>query len=145
MNDNNNMVDYKDVVYKIIGAAMEVHNVLGFGLLEPVYQEALALELNSRGIQCDREVEISTYYKGQLMSKKYKMDMLVDNVIVELKAVESISSEQRMQLFNYMRLTKKPVGLLINFGEEVLHGERYCYDEESNVCYRVDKNMNPVL
>jgi GxxExxY protein len=69
MNDNNNMVDYKDVVYKIIGAAMEVHNVLGFGLLEPVYQEALALELNSRGIQCDREVEISTYYKGQLMSK----------------------------------------------------------------------------
>lgn len=145
MSDNNNMVDYKDVVYKIIGAAMEVHNVLGFGLLEPVYQEALALELNSRGIQCDREVEISAYYKGQLMSKKYKMDMLVDNVIVELKAVESISSEHRMQLFNYMRLTKKPVGLLINFGVEVLHGERYCYDEESNVCYRVDKNMNPVL
>lgn len=144
MNINKSMNDYKNLVYKIIGAAMEVHNELGYGLLEPIYQEALSMELNMRDINNSREVEVDTFYKGRLMNKKYKIDMLVEDVIVELKVVESLSSEHRMQLFNYMRLTKKPVGLLINFGEEVLHGERYCYDEESNVCYRVDKNMIPV-
>ena len=137
--------DYKELVYKIIGAAMEVHNELGYGLLESVYQEALALELNYKGIKCSREVAIVIYYKGQLMEKKFKIDMLVDDIIVELKAVGEIGPEHRMQLFNYMRLTKKPVGLLINFGEDMLHGERYCYDEGSNLCYRVDKDMKPVL
>ena len=78
------------------------------------------------------------------MVKKCRLDMLVNDVIVELKAVVELSSEHRMQLFNYMRLTKKEVGLLINFGERMLHVERYCYDKKTNMCYRVDKNMMPV-
>ena len=109
---------YRDLVYKIIGAAMEVHGVLGYGLLEPVYQEALSRELSIRHIDNVREKEIDIYYRGVKMDKLYKMDLVVDDIIVELKAAESVASEHRAQLFNYLRLTQKPIGILINFGEK---------------------------
>ena len=135
---------YRDLVYKIIGAAMEVHGELGYGLLEPVYQEALSRELSIRHIDNVREKEIDIYYKGVKMDKLYKMDLVVDDIIVELKAVESVASEHRAQLFNYLRLTQKPIGVLINFGEKNLHSERYIYDKDSNECYLVDKYLDPV-
>jgi GxxExxY protein len=135
---------YRDLVYKIIGAAMEVHGELGYGLLEPVYQEALSRELSIRHIDNVREKEIEIYYKGVKMDKFYKMDLVVDDIIVELKAVESVASEHRAQLFNYLRLTQKPIGVLINFGEKNLHSERYIYDKDTNECYLVDKNLDPV-
>lgn len=135
---------YKDSVYKIIGAAMEVHGEIGYGLLEPVYQEALSRELDIRHIDNVREKEIEIYYKGVRMDKFYKMDLVVDDIIVELKAVESVTSEHRAQLFNYLRLTQKPIGVLINFGEKNLHSERYIYDKNTNECYLVDKYLDPV-
>lgn len=135
---------YRDLVYKIIGAAMEVHGELGYGLLEPVYQEALSRELSIRHIDNVREKEIEIYYKGVKMDKFYKMDLVVDDIIVELKAVESVTSEHRVQLFNYLRLTQKPIGILINFGESNLHSERYVFDKESNECYLVDKYLEPI-
>lgn len=135
---------YRDLVYKIIGAAMEVHGEMGHGLLEPVYQEALSRELDIRHIDNVREKEIEIYYKGVKMDKFYKMDLVVDDIIVELKAVESIVPEHRAQLFNYLRLTQKPIGILINFGESNLHSERYIYDKDSNECYLVDKYLDPV-
>ena len=135
---------YRDLVYKIIGAAMEVHGELGYGLLEPVYQEALSRELSIRHIDNVREKEIEIYYKGVKMDKFYKMDLVVDDIIVELKAVESVVPEHRAQLFNYLRLTQKPIGVLINFGEKNLHSERYIYDKDSNECYLVDKYLDPV-
>lgn len=135
---------YRDLVYKIIGAAMEVHGELGYGLLEPVYQEALSRELGIRHIDNVREKEIDIYYKGVKMDKFYKMDLVVDDIIVELKAVESVTSEHRAQLFNYLRLTQKPIGILINFGEKNLHSERYIYDKDTNECYLVDKYLDPV-
>lgn len=135
---------YRDLVYKIIGAAMEVHGELGYGLLEPVYQEALSRELGIRHIDNVREKEIEIYYKGVKMDKFYKMDLVVDDIIVELKAVESVTSEHRAQLFNYLRLTQKPIGILINFGESNLHSERYVFDKESNECYLVDKYLEPI-
>ena len=135
---------YRDLVYKIIGAAMEVHGELGYGLLEPVYQEALSRELDIRHINNVREKEIEIYYKGVKMDKFYKMDLVVDDIIVELKAVESVVPEHRAQLFNYLRLTQKPIGILINFGESNLHSERYIYDKDSNECYLVDKYLDPV-
>ena len=138
------ILKYKDLVYKIIGAAMEVHGVLGYGLLEPVYQEALSRELNLRHVYNEREKEIDIYYKGEKMDKFYKMDLVVDDIIVELKAVESLTSEHRAQLFNYLRLTQKPIGLLINFGESNLHSERYVFDKDNNECYLVDKYLDPV-
>ena len=134
---------YKDIVYQIIGAAMEVHNEMNWGLLEPVYNEALHLELLDRGIDNEREKSLSCYYKSHLMEKHYQMDIVVDDVIVELKSVNELTSAHRAQLFNYLRLTKKPIGLLINFGQESLQGERYAYDENTNECILLDKNMDP--
>lgn len=136
---------YQDIVYKIIGAAMEVYNELGWGLLEPIYQEALKMELDLQGINAEREVKIPCYYKNHKMEKFYSIDLKVDDVIIELKAVSELSSEHRSQLFNYMRLTQSPIGLLINFGSsDFLQGERYMLDLESGECYRLDKNMDPL-
>jgi GxxExxY protein len=137
-------MDYKDSVYKIIGAAMEVHRQLGWGLLESVYQEALSMELDERGVSHECEKEIEIFYKNKLMEKKFRLDIVAGDIIIELKSVEEIRSEHRLQLFNHLRLTHKKVGLLINFGEMNLHGERYMYDSDENICYRVDKDMNPV-
>lgn len=135
---------YANKVYKIIGAAMTVHSELGWGLLEPVYQEALHLELLDRGIANEREQEIEIYYKKHLLDKKYRMDIVVGNIIVELKSVTNLVAAHRAQLCNYLRLTRKPLGLLINFGEESLIGERWAYDADTNECFIVDRNMEPI-
>ena len=139
-----NLSKYANKVYKIIGAAMTVHSELSWGLLEPVYQEALHLELLDRGIDNQREQEITVYYKKHVLDKKYKMDIVVDDIIIELKSVSSLSPAHRAQLCNYLRLTRKPLGLLINFGEESLVGERWAYDADTNDCYIVDRNMEPI-
>ena len=123
---------------------MTVHSELNWGLLEPVYQEALHLELLDRGIDNQREQEITVYYKKHVLDKKYKMDIVVDDIIIELKSVSSLSPAHRAQLCNYLRLTRKPLGLLINFGEESLVGERWAYDADTNDCYIVDRNMEPI-
>ena len=123
---------------------MTVHSELGYGLLEPIYQEALHLELLDRGIANDREIEIPVYYKKHLLEKKYRMDILLDDIIVELKSVTNLVPAHRAQLCNYLRLTRKPLGLLINFGEESLIGERWAYDADTNECFIVDRNMEPI-
>ena len=138
------LFQYKDMVYQIIGAAMAVHSEIGYGLLEPVYQECMQLELKLRGIDSVREQEISIYYKNQLLEKKYKMDLVVGDVVVEMKSVSELITAHRAQLCNYLRLTQKPIGILLNFGEESLVGERWAYDKETNRCYVVDRNMQPV-
>lgn len=124
---------------------MKVHDVLKWGLLEPVYQEALHLELEDRGIDNEREKEIPCYYKHHKLDKKYKMDIVVGDVVVELKSVKEIIPAHRAQLFNYLRLTKRPVGLLINFGNISLQGERYAFIEETNECILLDKDMNLLI
>ena len=133
---------YKDIVYNIIGAAMNVHSELNWGLLEPIYQEALQIELKDRGIKNVREQELNCYYKHHLLDKKYKMDIVVDDIVIELKSVKELIPAHRAQLFNYMRLTKRPIGLLINFGCSSMQGERYAWIEETNECVLLDKNMN---
>ena len=133
---------YREIVYRIIGAAMNVHSVMNNGLLEPLYQEALSIELCENGIANEREKELRCYYKNHLLEKTYKVDILVGDIILELKSVQEILPEHRAQLFNYMRLTKSPIGLLINFGKKSLQGERYGYIEELNECVLLDKNMN---
>ena len=79
------------------------------------------------------------------MDKKYKMDIVVGNIIVELKSVVKIEAAHRAQLCNYLRLTKKRIGVLINFGEPRLVGERWVYDEATNECFLVDKEMQRVF
>ena len=112
--------------------------------MEQVYQEALHLELLDRGIANEREQEIEIYYKKHLLEKKYRMDIVVGDIIVELKSVTSLVSAHRAQLCNYLRLTRKPIGLLINFGEESMIGERWAYDEDTNECFIVDRSMKPI-
>ena len=135
---------YKEQVFKIIGAAMAVHRNLGEGLLEPIYNEALVMELDDRGIKGEPEKYLPCYYKKRLMQKSYRMDIVVDDIILELKSVQKLIPAHRAQLFNYLRLTRKPIGLLINFGTESLQGERYAYNEDTNTCYLLDRNMEPV-
>ena len=123
------VMESKEQIYRIIGACMEVHNELKPGLQEVVYQEALMYELEDRNIPFQREVHLPIQYKNHTLEKHYQMDYVCyDNIIVELKATDTLTVEHRYQLFTYLRLTKKPFGLLINFGEKSLHIERYRYD-----------------
>ena len=135
---------YTDKVYTIIGAAMAVHSELNWGLLEAVYQEALHLELLDRGIDNQREKEVKVFYKHHLLEKRYKMDIVVGDIIVELKSVSKLTPAHRAQLCNYLRLARRPLGLLINFGEESLVGERWAYDADTNECFIVDRYMEPI-
>lgn len=103
--------------YAIIGAAMEVHNELGDGFLEAVYQEALAVELSRRGIAFQREPALTVRYKGQPLACGYRPDFLCfDAVIVELKAVSGLGPVEQAQLLNYLKVTGLERGLLLNFG-----------------------------
>ena len=122
-----------DIAYDIIGAAMEVHNEYGFGISEGVYEKALCIELeNEYGYETEAQCDLPVYYKGQLLEKRFRLDIVVEkDVIVELKAVEAILPEHRAQLYNYLRLTKKPVGILLNFGKSA-RAEKYIYDPETN-------------
>ena len=136
--------DYKDTVYKIIGSAMKVHDELGWGLLEPIYNEAMHLELLDQGINNEREKHLPCFYKHHQLEKYYQMDLVVGDIIVELKSASELTSAHRAQLFNYLRLTKKPIGLLINFGQSYLQGERYAYCEHTNECLLLDRNMDVI-
>ena len=118
--------EYRDI-YDVVGAAMEVHSTLGRGLAEAIYQEALAIEMDKRGMQAEREKQLQLQYKDVLMEKRYFADFYYHGVIVELKSVEEINSDHRAQLFNYMRITGCNRGILINFGEKKLRSERYLY------------------
>ena len=133
---------YRNRIYQIIGAAMRVHSELRWGLQEAIYNEALRLELADNQIEATSEMPISCQYKHHVLEKQYKMDLVVDDIIVELKSVQDIIPAHRAQLFNYLRLTRRPIGILINFGNTLLQGERYGFIEETNECVLLDKNMN---
>ena len=116
---------FKEEVYKIIGAAMEVHRELGPGFLEAVYQEALEIELQQRQIPFEREKPLNIFYKGIQLSKTYNADFLCfQNILVELKALSHLIGEHESQMINYLKATKLHVGVLINFGAESLEFKR---------------------
>ena len=103
--------------YSLMGAAFEVHNILGGGLLEEIYQQSLEVELELRGIPFRRKQELKVFYKSRELEKRYVPDLIVfEKIIVELKAVSALCPEHEAQLMNYMRITRSAVGYLINFG-----------------------------
>jgi GxxExxY protein len=102
--------------YALMAAAFEVHNVQGGGLLEEIYQQSLEIELELRGIPFLSKAELKVFYKERPLRKTYIPDLLVyDRIMVELKSVSSLIPEHEAQLLNYMRITRHPVGYLINF------------------------------
>ena len=116
----------KDEAYQIIGAAMAVHNELGSGMREIVYGDALEIEFKLRGIPFQREQTFNVFYKGVELQHKFKCDFICfKNIIVELKAEKGLTDIDRSQIINYLKITKYPLGILINFGESSLKYERY--------------------
>ena len=105
-----------ELTYEIRGSIFDVYNELGPGLLESVYEEALAFELNERGLEVARQVEVPVIYKGNELKTHLRLDLLVNNqVIVELKSVEEMKPVFAKQLLTYLKLMDKRVGLLVNF------------------------------
>lgn len=108
---------YKEEVYAIIGAAMEVYNNLGPGFLEAVYQEAMEIETAARKIPTLPEQKLFIDYKGSPLKKFYEADLICfEKIIVEIKALDKLSSREEAQILNYLKATGMKVGVLINFG-----------------------------
>ncbi len=109
-----------ELTEKIIGAAIEVHRILGPGLLESIYQEALRHELGLRGLRVQRQVEVDVHYKG-IVIKGQRLDLLVESqVVVELKAVSRLPEVAVAQTLSYLKATGLKRALLLNFGEQRL-------------------------
>lgn len=103
--------------YELMGAAFEVHNILGGGLLEEIYQQSMEIELELRHIPFRRKQELLVFYKDRELAKRYIPDLFLhDTIVVELKAISSLGPEHEAQLLNYMRIARVPIGYLINFG-----------------------------
>ena len=110
---------YSDLTEKIIKAAYKVHNILGFGFLEKVYQNALIIELRKTGLSVLSEEPITIYYENEIVGQ-YVADIIVEaKVVLELKAVKDLAEIHEVQLVNYLKATGIEVGLLINFGHSV--------------------------
>ena len=108
------------LTYRIIGCGIEVHRQLGPGLSESNYEEALCIELTSAGLSYVRQVGVPVMYKGQQIGE-HRPDLVVENaVVVEIKSVERVIGVHRAQVLTYMRLLRVPLGLVLNFNEEVL-------------------------
>ena len=131
-----NIVEYKELSKKIIGDAFSVYNEYKGGLLESAYQAAFVYLLRKDGFKFEEKNELPLFFRDVRLSKTYRMDIVINNqIILELKAVEEIRKEHRLQLFHYMRLTHIPIGLLINFSySDGVHFEKYHFDETENRC-----------
>jgi GxxExxY protein len=117
---------YKSETYKIIGACMKVHQTLGNGFLESVYQEALEKELQREGIPFQRQKRLNIFYGNEKLDKYFIADFVCyDKVILEIKAVTYLGNNLKQQVVNYLKSTNMEVGLLINFGEKSLTWKRF--------------------
>lgn len=118
MHEPSQLVD--ELAHQVIGAAIEVHRILGAGFLESVYESALAIEFTARGIPYQRQAPVNLQYKGQNIGEA-RLDFLVGNlVIVELKAVDSLHAIHHAQVLNYLKATELDLGVLINFNVTLL-------------------------
>ena len=121
-----------DQTYQIIGAALEVHKELGCGFLEPVYQEALELELSDRKIPFRAQAEIPVFYKGRKLRATYRADALCyDSVILELKTPGKVGDVEMAQVLNYLKAGRQERGLLVNFGTRSLQHRRFVWSHET--------------
>jgi len=123
--DLNTEFPFKAETYKIIGCCMEVHNELGCGFLEPVYQEALSIVFKENAIPFEKEKVLDIEFRGRVLDKKYIADFVCfDEIIVELKATAGLADHDIAQALNYLKATGKTIGLLVNFGLTKLQYKR---------------------
>jgi len=114
----------KDLTFQILAAVFEVHNVLGHGFLENVYEKALLKELRLRGLKAEAQKEIRVLYKGEDVGSYFSDIVVSDEVLLELKAVDRLAGFHEAQVLNYLKGTGLKVGLLINFGREKVEFKR---------------------
>ena len=125
MDSNKEKILYKDLSYKIVGLAMEVHSKLGYGFLEKVYENAMMVLLRREEILARQQAPITVYFDKQVVGEYYA-DILVENkIILELKSVEMIANAHRAQVLNYLKATGLRLAILLNFGKERLEYERF--------------------
>lgn len=109
-------MEYEEITHKIIGAAYQVFNQLGFGFLESVYKKAMIIELMKDNLKAEAEKRLKVYYDDIIVGDFYVDLYIAESVVVELKSVQSLKKEHEVQLVNYLNGLKKEIGLLINFG-----------------------------
>ena len=113
----NDELIYRDECFRIIGACLAVHKDKGNGFVEPVYQDALEIEMELSGIPFDAQRNYPIQYRGRLLNHTYTPDLLCfETIIVELKAAKALTDEHRAQVLNYLKVTGLQLGLLVNFG-----------------------------
>jgi GxxExxY protein len=116
---------FKKEVYAVVGAAMEVHREKGCGFAEPVYQECMEIELAGRKVPAEAQKEMAIFYKGRQLKKTYLADFVAfGKIIVELKALDKLTSREESQVINYLKSSGLEVGVLINFGALSLEWKR---------------------
>lgn len=109
----------KEEGYQFMGAAFEAYNHLGYGMAEEIYQQSLEIELSLRGIPFQSKRQLEVFYKGKRLDTCYCPDLLVyGQIVVELKATAALTTDHEAQLFNYMRIARRQVGYLLNFGKK---------------------------
>ena len=109
-------MEIDDLTAEVVDACVQLHKELGPGLLESVYELVLAGELQRRGLKVDRQVPVDIEFRGVTHSKAFRIDLMVeDRLVLEVKSVENLNKSHAKQLLTYLRLTKQPVGLLLNF------------------------------
>ena len=117
-------MQYEDITGKIIGCAYQVYNTMGFGYLESVYEKCLMIELSKAGLNAESQKPITVFYSGEIVGN-FIADIIVDDtIIIEIKSVKHLAKAHEVQLVNYLVATKKPVGLLLNFGEKKVELKR---------------------
>ncbi|TVM04146.1 MAG: GxxExxY protein [Candidatus Brocadia sp. WS118] len=124
MSTNEDKILYKDLSYKIVGLAMQVHNKLGYGFLEKVYENALMVLFRREGVQSKQQAPITVYFEGEVVGDYYADILVEEEIILELKSSEGIIDAHRAQTLNYLKATKLQLAIILNFGNEKLEYER---------------------
>ena len=115
-----------EITYEIIGSAIDIHKAAGPGLLESAYEYALAYELNEKGLDVKQQVGLPFVYKNVRLEIGYRIDLMIeDTVIIEIKSVENVLPVHYAQLLTYLKLSEKPLGLLINFNTKLIKDSIY--------------------
>ena len=109
-------MEYEEITHKIIGAAYQVFNALGFGFLESVYKKAMMIELAKQNLKVEEEKPLEVYYDDQVVGLFYVDLFVEEKILVELKPVQNLAKEHEVQVVNYLTGLQKEIGLLINFG-----------------------------